>query len=122
MIVPLYRSLRKDHDRGREKDERESRRGDASDRGLRDGLVSKDRGARETTLERGGGNRSGKDDPGNRRDDSISSRDSSRKRESQMLPGIVEKTAQDKDFIPKSKCSKLKIFPSPIHSLTASVV
>jgi hypothetical protein len=98
----LCRSVRKDHDRGREKDERD-RRGDASDRGSRDGLVSKDRGARETTLERSGGNRPGKDDPGNRRDDSVSSRDSSRKRESQMLPGIVEKTAQDRDFIPKSK-------------------
>jgi hypothetical protein len=93
--VPLYCFLRKEHDRGREKDERDGR-------GLRDGLVSKDRGTRETTLERGGG-RSGKDDPGTRRDDSVSSRDSSsRKRESQMLPGIVEKTAQDRDFIPKS--------------------
>lgn len=94
--------LRKDHDRAREKDERDNRRGEVSDRGLRDGLGGKDRGSRETTLERGGGGRSGKDDVGSRRDDSISSRDSSRKRESQMLPGIVEKTAQDRDFIPKS--------------------
>lgn len=108
----LFRFLRKDHDRGREKDERDNRRGDVSDRGLRDGLGGKDRGSRETTLERGGGGgRSGKDDVGNRRDDSISSRDSSRKRESQMLPGIVEKTAQDRDFIPKSMCSKFKINP-----------
>jgi hypothetical protein len=91
--------LRKDHERGREKDERDSRRADASDRGLRDGLSGKDRGSRETTLERGGGSRVGKEEVGSRREDSISSR----KRESQMLPGIVEKTAQDRDFMPKSK-------------------
>lgn len=90
--------FRKDHERGREKDERDSRRADASDRGLRDGLGGKDRGSRETTLERGGGSRVGKEDSGSRRDDSVSSR----KRESQMLPGIVEKTAQDRDFMSKS--------------------
>ncbi|XP_021936826.1 zinc finger CCCH domain-containing protein 13-like isoform X3 [Zootermopsis nevadensis] len=90
---------RKDHERGREKDERDSRRADASDRGLRDGLGGKDRGSRETTLERGGGSRVGKEDSGSRRDDGVSSR----KRESQMLPGIVEKTAQDRDFMSKSR-------------------
>jgi hypothetical protein len=35
-----------------------------------------------------------------------------------MLPGIVEKTAQDRDFIPKSMCNKFKLnplIPSPLH-------
>jgi hypothetical protein len=109
--VLLYHFVRKDHDRGREKDDRDSRRGDVS----RDGLVNKDRGARETTLERGAASRSTKDDVGSRRDDSISSRDSSRKRESQMLPGIAEKTPQDRDFIPKSMCSKFKVIVSSLH-------
>lgn len=89
----------------REKDERDNRRGDASDRGSRDGIGGKDRGSRETTLERGG-SRVGKEDVGSRRDDSLSSRDSGRKRESQMLPGIVEKTAQDREFVSKSMWSR----------------
>jgi hypothetical protein len=86
----------------REKDERENRRGDTSDRGLRDGIGGKDRGSRETTLERGGGGRVGQEDVASRRDDGVSSRDISRKRESQMLPGIVEKTTQDREFVSKS--------------------
>jgi hypothetical protein len=96
--------FRKDHDRVREKDERDNRRGDASDRSLRDGIGGKDRGSRETTLERGGGSRIGKEDVGSRRDDGVSSRDSSRKRET--LPGIVEKTTQDRDFVSKSMWSR----------------
>jgi hypothetical protein len=101
LVYVLFSSFRKDHDRVREKDERDNRRGDTSDRGLRDG-GGKDRGSRETTLERGGGNRVGKEDVASRRDDGVSSRDSSRKRESQMLPGIVEKTTQDREFVSKS--------------------
>ncbi|KAJ4436473.1 hypothetical protein ANN_16504 [Periplaneta americana] len=89
----------KDHDRGREKDDRDSRRGDVSDRSLREGLGGKDRGSTETLQRGSGGSRVGKDEAGSRRDDSSSSR----KRESQMLPGIVEKTAQDRDFMPKSR-------------------
>lgn len=95
----------------REKDERDNRRGDASDRGLRDGISGKDRGSRETTLERGGGNRVGKEDVGSRRDDGVSSRDSSRKRESQTVPGIVEKTTQDREFVSKSMWSRTHWMP-----------
>jgi len=102
MVYVFYGSFRKDHDRVREKDERDNRRGDTSDRGLRDGIGGKDRGSRETTLERGGGSRVGKEDVASRRDEGVSSRDSSRKRESQMLPGIVEKTTQDREFVSKS--------------------
>lgn len=94
--------FRKDHDRVREKDDerkKDDRRGEV-DRSLRDQLLKERSGG----LERNG-NRNMKDDAGNRRDepsrDLLPIRDANRKRDSQMLPGIVEKTAQDRDFVPK---------------------
>ncbi|CAG2068332.1 unnamed protein product, partial [Timema podura] len=89
---------RKEQERVREKDddrkkgERDLRRSETTDRRSRDRDRDRDQPAREAIVERGGNSRATKEE--SRRDDT------GRKRESQMLPGIVEKTPQDRDFLP----------------------